>query len=61
MHREQHAAMDWFQTITHIRQGTTHDHTHGVIEVRLAHLFFKADWQGFFSELLFHVRPKLIG
>ena len=50
VHREQHAPMHGFQTITHIRQGAPHDHAHGVIEIALAHLVFDIDANDFFGE-----------
>ena len=57
VHREQHAPVHRLQTVAHIGQRTAYDHTHRVVQIGLAHLFFKADWQGFFGELLFHERP----
>ena len=47
VHRVQHAAVYRLETVADIRQGSTHNHAHGVIEVALAHFVFKADRQGF--------------
>jgi len=43
--------MNRLQAIAHIRQGAPDNHAHGVIEVRLAQLFFDIDWQNFFGDL----------
>ncbi len=37
VHREQHAPMHGFQAIADIREGTSDDHAHRVIEIRTAH------------------------
>ncbi len=42
--------MNRFQAVADIRQGTPHDHAHGVIEVGLLHLVFEIDGQDFFCE-----------
>jgi hypothetical protein len=34
------------------RQGASHDHAHGVIQVGLFHLVFEIDWQNFFGEFV---------
>jgi hypothetical protein len=46
-HREQHTPVHWLQTVAGIRQRTPHNHAHGVIEVRLAHLVFEIYRQDF--------------
>jgi len=58
-HREQYAAMNRLKAIPNIREGTTHDHTHGVIKVRLPHLSFDFDRFNALGLrlLLFHVEP----
>ena len=43
MHGIQDAAVDWLQPIAGIRQGARHDHAHGVIQVRRAHLVVDID------------------
>ena len=50
-HGVEHAAVDGFQAITHVRQRPTHDYAHGVIQVRLAHLLLDVDVEDFFGEL----------
>jgi len=40
MHGEQDPAVHGFESITRIGQGTTNDHTHGVIEVTAPHFLF---------------------
>ncbi|MCW0466481.1 hypothetical protein NB705_003554 [Xanthomonas sacchari] len=47
VHREQHAAMHRLEAVARIREGTPHDHAHGVIEVALAHLVFQVDLDDF--------------
>jgi uncharacterized 2Fe-2S/4Fe-4S cluster protein (DUF4445 family) len=37
VHREQHASMHGFQPIAYVRQRSTDDDAHRVIEVRMAH------------------------
>ena len=44
--------MHRFQAIAHIGERAPHDNAHRVIEVRAAHLLFKANWKGFFGELI---------
>jgi len=39
-HRVQHAPMSGLEAIPHIRQGSTNDYAHRVIEVRALHLVF---------------------
>ena len=41
MHREQYASMHRLQAIPNIWERAANDHAHGVIEIALAHLFFK--------------------
>jgi hypothetical protein len=53
VHREEHAPVDGFQSVAHIREGPADDHAHRIIEVGAAHLLFEADRVGFFCEL-FH-------
>jgi hypothetical protein len=38
MHGIQNTPVNRLQTITGIGQGTRHDHTHGIIQIRRAHL-----------------------
>ncbi len=54
-HGKQHTAMHRLQTVAHIRQGTPDDDAHGIVQIGLAHLFFQADREGFFRELIHHV------
>jgi hypothetical protein len=51
VHREQHAAMHRLQAVACIGQSPTHDHAHGVVEIRTSHLLFEADGDGFLGEL----------
>jgi len=39
----QDPAMHWLQTVPHIGKGASHDHAHGVIEIRALHLVFDVD------------------
>ena len=50
VHGEQHAPVHWLQSVTHVRQRAAHDHAHGVIEVRFAHLVFEIDRNGLLGE-----------
>ena len=50
-HRVERAPMHRLESVTHIRQGPTHDHAHGVIEIGLLHLVLEIDSQNFFCEL----------
>ena len=52
VHGEQHAAVHRLQAVAHIRQRAPDDHAHRVIEIGAAHLFFEADREGFFGELI---------
>src|SRR6185437_16719995 len=52
VHGEKCPPMDRLQTITHIRQGPSYNHAHGVVEVGTAHLLFEADGERFFRELI---------
>ncbi len=54
VHGEQHAAVHRLQAVAHIRQRAPDDDAHGVVQIGLAHFFFKADGECFFGELLFH-------
>ena len=56
VHRVEHAAVDGFQPVAHVRQRAPDDHAHRVIEVRPSHLLFDADREGFFCELV-HACP----
>ena len=38
VHAEQHTPMHRFEAVANVRQSPAHDHAHGVIEVRRAHL-----------------------
>jgi hypothetical protein len=49
IHREQHAPVYGFQSVSHIRQGPTNDHAHGVIQIGLPHLVFDIDGKDFFG------------
>ncbi len=42
-HTEENAAMDGFQAVADIRQGSSHDYAHRVIHVRALHLVFDID------------------
>jgi hypothetical protein len=46
-HCVQHAPMNRFQAIADIRQGSSDDYAHGVIQVGLLHLIFEAYGQQF--------------
>ena len=37
----EHAAVDWLETVSHVRQGAPHNDAHRVIEVGLLHLLFE--------------------
>jgi hypothetical protein len=37
-HRVENAALYRFETVSDVREGTTDDNGHGVVEVRLTHL-----------------------
>jgi len=50
IHRIKHAAMHRFQAITDVRQRTSYDDTHGIVQVGLAHLVFEVYLQHFFGE-----------
>ena len=50
VHGIQNTSMHRLQTIAHIGQGATHNHTHRIVEVRAFHLFFEADGDGFFGK-----------
>ena len=50
VHREQHAPVDWLEAVTRVRQRTTDDHAHRVIQIRAPHLLFEADGQCFLGE-----------
>ena len=43
VHRIENTAVNRFQPIPRIRQGTRHNHAHGIIEIRGFHLFFDGD------------------
>ena len=38
VHAEEHAAVHRLEAVAHVGQGPAHDHAHGVVEVRRAHL-----------------------
>ena len=40
VHGIKNASMNRFQTVTQVRNGTAHDHAHGIIEIGCAHLVF---------------------
>ena len=42
-HSKQDAAMNRFQTVTHVRQRASDNHGHRVVEIRAAHLLFDVD------------------
>ena len=50
-HGIKHTPMHRFQTITHIGKRTAHDHAHGVVEIRLAHLVFEVDRENLFCDV----------
>ena len=43
VHSKQNAAVNRFQAITHIRQSSSYDHAHGVIQIGTLELFFDVD------------------
>ena len=43
--------MHRLEAVAHVRQRPSHDHAHGVTEVRLAHLVLEIDGQDFFREI----------
>ena len=45
--------MNGFQAVAHVRQRTSDDYAHRVIEVRAPHFFFETDGKRFFGDL-FH-------
>ena len=49
-HCVNHTTMDGLQPVSHIGQCAANDYAHGVIKIRLAHLFFEIGRYGFFSE-----------
>ena len=49
-HGEEHAAVDRFQAVAHIRQRPADDHAHGVIEIGLFHLLLDVYREDFFSK-----------
>src|SRR5690606_13937943 len=51
VHGVQHATVDGFQPVAHVREGAPHDHAHGVIEVTAAHLVLEVDGDDFLGEL----------
>ncbi|EJO57926.1 hypothetical protein BURMUCF1_0848 [Burkholderia multivorans ATCC BAA-247] len=44
--------MHGFQAIADIREGTSDDHAHRVIEIRTAHFLLEGGGQGLFGELI---------
>mgnify|MGYP003693863803 CR=1 FL=1 len=46
-HRVQHAPMHRLEAIADVGQCARHDHAHGVIEIRAAHLVFEVDGENF--------------
>ena len=42
-HAEKNAAMDGLEAVANVGKGASHDHAHGVIEVRALHLVFDID------------------
>ena len=52
VHRKQHATVHWLQAVAHIRERTSNDHAHGVIQIGTAHLVFEADRECFFGEIV---------
>ncbi len=51
VHGEQHPAVHWLEAVTHVRQGPTNDHAHGVIQVRLPEFVLDIDGCDFFGEV----------
>ena len=49
VHGVKHAPVYRLETITHIRQGTAHDHAHGVIEIGLLEFVFDIYGKDFFG------------
>ena len=47
LHRVQHAAMNGLQPVTNVRKRTSHDDTHRVVKVGLAHLGFERNREKF--------------
>ena len=48
-HGMEHAPVHRLQAVANVRQRSAHDHAHGVIEVRLAHLVFEIDRDDFLT------------
>ena len=46
-HRVEHAPVYRLEAVPDVREGTTDDDAHGVVEVRLPHLVFEIDRQDF--------------
>ena len=44
-HSIQYTAMNWFESVTHIREGTGHNHRHGIVDVRGLHFLLNVDFQ----------------
>jgi len=57
-HRIEHAAVDGLEAVPDVRQGSTHDHAHRVIEVRLLHLVFEVDVQDFAGDFCHGIDQK---
>ena len=43
IHGIEDAAVDWLQTIPHIRKRAANDHAHGVVHIGLFHFIFDID------------------
>ena len=49
VHGVQHPPVHRLESVAHVRQRPPHDHTHGVIEVRLLQLVLDIDGKNFFG------------
>jgi hypothetical protein len=56
-HGMQDAAVHGLQAVANVRQRAPHDDTHGVVEIRLAHLVFEVHGENFARDFV-HVRAR---
>ncbi|SMG66988.1 hypothetical protein BMETH_806_1 [methanotrophic bacterial endosymbiont of Bathymodiolus sp.] len=56
IHCVQHPSMNRLQAISNIRERSTDDNAHRVIQIRLLHLVFEINWGYFFSKFWHGIR-----
>ena len=61
VHRVQDSPMDRLQAVAHVRQRPRHDHAHGVIDVRGAHLVLDGDRLDVADAVHLHRLPLVLG